>query len=197
MGVAVQAYAESFSHEWMCPSLRYEGVDWRDPSKWDCGGNRGDPFAETAGGSLSLDEALFVKIKEGTIQTSSSLAQMAAKYERWMEEQVHTLPSSGVMEMFYMCGGIVRLCIRGLSRGLLRHLHPKLHVELSQATAWSLLEVAPWLVGSRAWRSGDIWIVAIVCCTALCSMQVALGTSLLSGLLCQASHTGSPVVQES
>ncbi|CAL8468255.1 g7794 [Coccomyxa elongata] len=66
---------------------RYEGVDWRDPSKWDCGGTRGDPFAETAGGSLSLNEALFVKIKEGTIQTSSSLAQMAAKYERWMEEQ--------------------------------------------------------------------------------------------------------------
>ncbi len=74
----------------MFPPLRYEGVDWRDPSKWDCGGTRGDPFTETAGGSLSLDEALFVKIKEGTIQTSSSLAQMAAKYERWMEEQVDT-----------------------------------------------------------------------------------------------------------
>lgn len=66
-------------------------MDWRDPSSWECGGNRGDPFAETvaaAGGPLSLQEALFVKAKEGTVQTSSSLMQMAANYERRMEEQV-------------------------------------------------------------------------------------------------------------
>ena len=69
-------------------------MDWRDPTTWQCGGNRGDPFAETAtavggaGGPLSLQEALFVKAKEGTVQTSNSLLQMAEKYERWMEEQV-------------------------------------------------------------------------------------------------------------
>ena len=100
MVLQFKAVYKSLSDEWMRPSLRYEGVDWRDPSRWDCGGARGDPFAETAGGSLSLDEALFVKIKEGTIQTSSSLAQMAAKYERWMEDQVNVFHSQFLLVLF-------------------------------------------------------------------------------------------------
>lgn len=101
-------------------------MDWRDPSSWSCGGSLGDPFVETAaaGGGLALEEALFVKAKEGLLQTSSQLAQTAAKYERWMEEQVrpwcyslaadicveHSLKDSALLPCSLMQGLFSSLC---------------------------------------------------------------------------------------
>jgi hypothetical protein len=68
------------------PVIRYQGIDWRDRKSWACDGISQDAAAQ----DLSLDEALFIRTKDGKLQASAALAQAASNFEHWLEEQVST-----------------------------------------------------------------------------------------------------------
>lgn len=65
---------------WGC--CRYEGIDWRDRKNWKCSEDGTNSY------DTSLQEALFIEKRDGKLLASPALALAAAKFERWLEEQV-------------------------------------------------------------------------------------------------------------
>ncbi len=79
-------YCKTGSHIKKVSSYRYEGRDWRDQKSWHCEGNR-DLFSGMDSNFAALQEAMFIPGKEGMLQTSDELLDVASAYERWMEQQ--------------------------------------------------------------------------------------------------------------
>ena len=88
-----QQFPSTGSHNDRVGSYRYEGRDWRGKESWDCEGNR-DLFSGKDSNFAALQEAMFIPGKEGVLQTSDELLDVASAYERWMEQQASTTPSS-------------------------------------------------------------------------------------------------------
>ena len=58
-------------------------------ASWDCEGSR-DLFSGIDSNFAALQEAMFIPGKEGVLQTSDELLDVASAYERWMEQQART-----------------------------------------------------------------------------------------------------------
>lgn len=69
--------------------LKYQGVDWRDASKWACNA-RIDPHYEGRYDGISLDplEVMFVRVDHHDLVVSAPQAVAALKYEQWSEANV-------------------------------------------------------------------------------------------------------------
>ena len=70
-------------------SCRYEGRDWRSQDSWECEGDR-KLFSGLDSTFAALQEAMFIPGKEGVLQTSDELLDVASAYERWMEQQARS-----------------------------------------------------------------------------------------------------------
>ena len=79
-------YCEACSYINDINSCRYEGRDWRNQDSWFCEGSR-DLFSGMDSNFAALQEAMFIPGKEGVLQTSDELLDVASAYERWMEQQ--------------------------------------------------------------------------------------------------------------
>jgi len=90
-------------------SCRYEGRDWRSQDSRECEGDR-ELFSGLDSTFAALQEALFIPGKEGVLQTSDELLDVASAYERWMEQQAR---SSHLFEVCPPCynDGKLQLCI--------------------------------------------------------------------------------------
>jgi len=67
--------------------LRYQGVNWRDTSHWQCNGGL-NPYAEWMydGINLSPFEVIFVKVKDYLLQANWTAATAASKYSHWVSD---------------------------------------------------------------------------------------------------------------
>ena len=64
---------------------RYQGLDWRDRRNWGCN-NKRSPVGQGLfeGGTLSIFDLLFVKVKASLIAAGDTTAQLAVKHTQWM-----------------------------------------------------------------------------------------------------------------
>ena len=67
--------------------LRYQGVNWRDTSHWQCNGGL-NPYAEWMydGINLSPFEVIFVKVKDYLLQANWTAATAASRYSHWVSD---------------------------------------------------------------------------------------------------------------
>lgn len=68
--------------------MRYQGVDWRDKSNWQC--NAGfSPYAENHYDGLSIEplEAVFVKVKSYLLDLQWTGPSKAVKFDQWQTAQ--------------------------------------------------------------------------------------------------------------